>query len=192
MLVPVDAVACLSGLGSLLGPVLKASGCRLIVFAPCSNARCVLAMYSCRDGATMSVLMRTRPCSSEMPRCPRVCLVVLVEELMERRIMMATSAGSALWHWHIRVADWGGRGDHGLAGPGFGLTDDTKEEDKGEGSGDDVPSGPVQMSMVATEKSEAYAAIAAVCRVLRGCGCQSVNKGDEADKAGLTRCWVPP
>lgn len=79
------------GLPSLLGPVLNASGCRLIVFAPCSNARWVLAIYSWRDGATRSVLMLTRPSSYEMPRCPRDWRVEVVDELMDRRTRTAMS-----------------------------------------------------------------------------------------------------
>ena len=43
------------------GPCLNASGWRLIVRAPCSNARCVLAMYASRLGAARSVLTDSRP-----------------------------------------------------------------------------------------------------------------------------------
>jgi hypothetical protein len=50
-----------SALFSLLGPVLNASGCRLICLAPFSNARFVWAMYSSLEGAARSVFKLRRP-----------------------------------------------------------------------------------------------------------------------------------
>ena len=84
-----------SELGLRLLPVLKASGCKLIVFAPRSKARCVLAMYSSRDGAARSVLTLSRPSWYVTPRDWRVVLVDVVEDDTVRVISMNASSLSA-------------------------------------------------------------------------------------------------
>ena len=80
-----------SELGLRLLPVLKASGCKLIVFAPRSKARCVLAMYSSRDGAARSVLTLSRPSWYVTPRDWRVVLVDVVEDDTVRVMSMNAS-----------------------------------------------------------------------------------------------------
>jgi hypothetical protein len=71
-------------------PIRNASGCAAIVFAPFSNARCVLAMYSSRLGAARSVLTEIRladivtPCEERVERVLSVLALREVERVMAR------------------------------------------------------------------------------------------------------------
>jgi len=87
-----DAPPMGSTMSSSWRPALNASGWRLIALAPASNARCVLAMYSSREGAGRSVVMEIRPLSKDTPRSASDWRVLVEVVLMVWEMRMAVSA----------------------------------------------------------------------------------------------------